>query len=99
MEAWLLAIDRKLPSASLASMTPYPVPPGAKLVFRPTRFTTDGFQMGDVCVVFGEDDPGQVIATTIPATGGPRSVRALGDYARLFPDPLPLEKPGGLAGA
>ena len=80
-------------------MAAYPVPAGAKLVFRPTRFTTDGFQMGDVCVVFAEDDPGQVIATTIPATGGPHHVRALGDYSRLFPDPLPLEKPGRGAGA
>ena len=93
-----MVVERALPPATLASMKPYPVPEGAKLVFRPTRFTTDGFLMGDVCVVFGEGDPGQVIAATIPAVGGPRTVRALGDYARLFPDPLPLDPHLGPAG-
>src|SRR2546426_4876671 len=40
-----------VPPAHLASLSPYPVPEGAKLLFRVTRFTTDGFLMGDVCVL------------------------------------------------
>lgn len=77
-----------LPEASLASGAPYPVPAGARLEFHPTRRTTDGFLSGNVHVVFEGDRPSQVVARNVPTQGGTRAVKALGDYAKLFPEPL-----------
>lgn len=81
------------PPASLASGAPYPVPEGAELVFTYTRFTTDGWPMGDVRLRRPGDGAGQVIAHNVPARGTSRTATMLGDWARIFPQPLPVVPP------
>ena len=80
------------PEASLASLTPYAVPAGARLAFRYVVSTTDGFMRGDVLLVFSNGGPTQVIAHGIPVMGGSRQVKAMGDYAKIFPEPIPVAK-------
>ena len=85
----------ELPPASLASWAPYPVPEGARLVFSFTRNTTDGFQRGQVSVVFPNGRPSQVIACNLPALGGTRQAKIVGDWSKIFPEPLPVVKLAG----
>lgn len=80
------------PEASLTSLTPYAVPAGARLAFRYVVSTTDGFMRGDVLLVFPNGGPAQVIAHGIPVMGGSRQVKAVGDYAKIFPEPIPVAK-------
>jgi hypothetical protein len=80
------------PEASLASLTPYAVPAGARLAFRYIGSATDGFMRGDVLLVFPNGGPAQVIAHSIPVMGGSRQVKAMGDYAKIFPEPIPVAK-------
>ncbi|MFQ5599244.1 MAG: hypothetical protein ACE5G2_01680 [Candidatus Krumholzibacteriia bacterium] len=87
-----MPFDAELPPASLASLDPYPVPDGARLQFRYTCSTTDGFMRGDVVVVFENGGPKQVIARNIPVMGTSRTARAVGDYAKIFPDPIPVAR-------
>ena len=82
--------DVPLPPATLASVSPYPVPEGCKLVFSYTRYTTDGWPRGDIAVVFPNGTPPQVVARNVPAMGGARSAKAVGDWSKLFPEPLPV---------
>lgn len=77
-----------LEPASLDDLTPYPVPEGAELVFETINFTTDGWQRGSVRVVFSDGRESQIVAPNIPAAGGPRAVKALGDWAKIFPEPI-----------
>jgi hypothetical protein len=79
-----------VPDASLASLTPYAVPAGARLAFRYVVSTTDGFMRGDVLLVFSNGGAAHVIAHGIPVMGGSRQVKAIGDYAKIFPDPIPV---------
>lgn len=79
-----------LERASLDELTPYPVPEGGELVFEAINFTTDGWQRGLVRLVFQDGRPGLVVAPNIPASGGPRHVKALGDWAKIFPEPIPI---------
>jgi hypothetical protein len=80
----------EIPLASLNSGTPYPVPAGARLVFRYTQFTTDGWYRGDVCIDFMDGRPAQRVACNVPALGNGTFVRLLGDYTTLFPGDLPV---------
>lgn len=84
-----MAVDL-LPEASLADGRAYPVPEGAHLELVPRRRTTDGFLRGDVRVVFPDGRAPHVVALDVPTQGGAGAVRALGDYAKLFPEPMPL---------
>jgi hypothetical protein len=43
-----------------------------------------------VRLVFADGRPDLVVAPNIPASGGPRAVKALGDWAKIFPAPLPI---------
>jgi len=79
-----------LEPASLDDAKPFPVPDGARLAFEIINFTTDGWQRGSVLVVFGDGRPSQLVAPNIPASGGPRVVKALGDWAKIFPEPIPI---------
>ena len=81
-----------LEPASLDDSSPYPVPEGGHLVFETINFTTDGWQRGLVRLVFSDGRPNLVVAPNIPASGGPRTVKALGDWAKIFPEPLPILK-------
>lgn len=83
-------MSEEVPRASLASMDPYPVPPGARLVFRYGVFTTDGFMRGDVLLVLRNGGPTHVVARNVPVTGTSSKVKAMGDFGRLFPDPIPV---------
>lgn len=83
----------EIPPASLASSAPYPVPAGGRLVFAYERFTTDGWSRGSVQVVFDDGRHGQIIARNVPVVGNGTLARALGDYAQLFPEPLPVVHP------
>ena len=78
------------PPASLASSSPYRVPEGGRLVFRYKLFTTDGFMRGDVLVVLPNGGGEAVIARNIPVMGTARQAKAIGDYAKLFPEPIPV---------
>ena len=80
----------KAPRATLASPKAYPVPEGARLAFRYVVFTTDGFMRGDVTLIGVEDAEPRVIAHNVPVQGSARQVRVMGDYARLFPKPIPV---------
>jgi hypothetical protein len=80
----------EVPPASLASLVPYPVPMGGRLVFTYERWTTDGWSRGSVRVVFEDGRPARVVARNVPVIGDARTARALGEYARLFPEPLPV---------
>jgi len=79
-----------LEPASLDDNSPYPVPEGGQLVFETINFTTDGWQRGLVRLVFADGRPALIVAPNIPASGGPRAVKALGDWAKIFPEPLPI---------
>jgi len=79
-----------LEPATLASGKPYPVPPGAQLAFRVIGTTTDGWMRGDVLVIFPNGSPPRIVARAIPASGGSRTVKVLGDWAKIFPEPLPV---------
>ncbi len=83
-------MTQEIPRASLASMDPYAVPAGARLVFRYGIFTTDGFMRGDVCLILDNGGPPHVIAKNVPVTGTSSKVKAMGDFGRLFPDPIPV---------
>ena len=74
--------------ASLASMDPYPVPEGARLVFRYGEFMTDGFMRGDVCLIWQHGSTPQVVAANVPATGTSSNARVIGDFGKLFPEPI-----------
>lgn len=78
----------KVPPASLASLEPYPVPPGGRLVFRYVVYTTDGFMRGDVSVAFANGTEEQVIARNVPVMGTSRRAKAMGDYGKIFPEPI-----------
>ncbi len=82
----------KVPPASLAALAPYPVPAGGRLGFRYVVETTDGFMRGDVVVAFGNGTEERVVAHNVPVKGSARQVKALGDYAKLFPEPIPVLK-------
>ena len=81
----------KAPRATLASQEAYPVPEGARLAFRYVVYTTDGFMRGDVTLVDSRGAETRVIARNVPVRGSARQVRAIGDYARLFPEPIPVQ--------
>jgi hypothetical protein len=83
--------EKDSPRASLASASPYPVPEGARLAFRYRLFTTDGFMRGDVLLVLPNGGEEHVIAPNIPVMGTSRQVKAMGDYAKLFPEPIPVQ--------
>ena len=89
--------DVLAPRATLASPTPYPVPEGGRLVFLYSFDTTDGFHRGTVRVFFADGRPSQEVATLVPALGDTKSVRALGEYARLFPVPIEVITDGDAA--
>jgi len=76
--------------ASLASMDPYPVPAGAQLVFRYGEVMTDGFLRGDVCLIWHHGSTPHVVAANVPATGSSSQARVLGDFGKLFPEPIPV---------
>jgi hypothetical protein len=76
--------------ASLASTGPYPVPTGGHLAFAYERWTTDGWSRGIVSVVWDDGRPPSVVARQVPVVGDATTVRALGDYAHLFPEPIPV---------
>ena len=82
----------QVPPATLASLEPYPVPPGGRLGFRYIVETTDGFMRGDVVVAFGNGTEERVVARNVPVTGSARQVQAMGDYAKVFPEPIPVLK-------
>ena len=77
-----------LPAASLASLTPYAVPAGGRLAFRYSRSTTDGFMRGDVLVEFPNGGTEHVVARNVPVMGSSRLVKAIGDWAKIFPEPI-----------
>jgi len=54
------------------------------------RWTTDGWSRGAVSVVWEDGRPPTVVALQVPVVGNAQSVRALGDYAHLFPNALPV---------
>lgn len=81
------------PPASLASASPYSVPEGGRLVFTYTHYTTDGWARGDVAVAFPNGTPPQVVARNVPVMGGARNAKAVGDWAKIFPEPLPVVPP------
>ena len=83
-------MTEEVPRASLASMDPYAVPKGGRLVFRYGVFTTDGFMRGDVCVVFANGGDPHVVAGNVPVTGTSAHVKAMGDFGRLFPELIPV---------
>ncbi len=76
--------------ASLASPGPYPVPVGGRLAFTYEGWTTDGWSRGTVSVAWDDGSAPSVIARHVPVVGDAMTVRALGDYAHLFPDALPV---------
>jgi hypothetical protein len=76
--------------ATLAAQEAYPVPEGAHLAFRYIVFTTDGFMRGHVLLVDAQGVEKSVIARNVPVRGSARQVRVMGDYARLFPEPIPV---------
>ena len=76
--------------ATLGSPGPYPIPAGGRLAFTYERWTTDGWSRGDVSVVWEDGRPPTIVAHQVPVVGNAQTVRALGDYARLFPDALPV---------
>lgn len=80
----------EIPTASLASIAPFPVPAGGRLAFTYERFTTDGWSRGSVRVLFDDGRPAQVVAHNVPAVGDGKLAHVLGDYASLFPVPLPV---------
>lgn len=89
-------MSKEIPQASLASMEPYPVPSGAHLEFRYVVYTTDGFMRGNVCVVLPNGGGSVVVARNVPVTGTASQVKAMGDFGKLFPDPIPVaESPNG----
>ena len=67
------------------------MPEGARLEFRYIVFTTDGFMRGDVMLVFANGVEERRIAHNVPVQGSARQVRMVGDYARLFPEPIPVQ--------
>jgi hypothetical protein len=67
------------------------VPEGARLLFRYTLFVTDGFMRGDVSLLLPNGDGEQVIARNVPVTGTSRTAKAVGDYGKLFPEPIQVE--------
>ena len=86
--------ETPVPPATLSSAAPYAVPAGGKLVFTYTRYTTDGWPRGDIRVVFSNGGPAPVVARNVPAVGGTRTVKAIGDWAKIFPDPIPVATRG-----
>lgn len=80
----------EIPMASLGLGRPYPVPTGARLVFRFALLTTDGWSRGDVGLEFPDGRPLYVVARNLPAIGNGKSARLLGDYTTLFPGDLPV---------
>jgi hypothetical protein len=60
-------------------------------VFRYIIYTTDGFMRGNVSLVFAHGAEERIIARNVPVQGSARQVRAIGDYARLFPEPIPVQ--------
>lgn len=83
-------MSQEIPKASLASMEPYAVPAGAHLEFRYIVYTTDGFMRGDVSVVLPNGGGSHVVAENVPVTGTSSRVKAMGDFGKLFPDPIPV---------
>jgi hypothetical protein len=78
------------PRATLASPQAYSVPDGAHLAFRYVVFTTDGFMRGDVTLVDAHGEVQRVVARNVPVQGSAHQVRVIGDYERLFPEPIPV---------
>lgn len=76
--------------ASLGSPGPYPIPAGGRLVFTYERWTTDGWSRGTVSVVWEDGSSPAIVARQVPVVGDTQTARALGDYTRLFPNPLPV---------
>jgi hypothetical protein len=66
------------------------VPEGARLVFTYTTYTTDGWHCGEVRVEFAGGGPAQVVARRLPVRGNAHTVKAIGDWAKIFPEPLPV---------
>lgn len=87
----------KAPLASLATLEPYRAPAGGRLGFRYIVETTDGFMRGDVVVAFDNGTEERVVAHNVPVMGSARHVKAVGDYAKLFPEPIPVLKTAGSA--
>lgn len=83
-------MDPQAPRATLSSHEPYKVPRGARLAFRYTIYTTDGFMRGDVLLLGPDGGTIHVIAGNVPVQGSARQARVIGDYARLFPEPIPV---------
>jgi len=76
--------------ASLADSGPYHPPKGARLVFHYGVFTTDGFMRGDVLVEQGAAT--QIVARNVAASGDTERVQVLGDWARIFPQPIAVAR-------
>jgi len=60
------------------------------LAFRYAVYTTDGFMRGDVLLLGPDGGTIHVIAENVPVQGSSRQARLVGDYARLFPEPIPV---------
>ena len=79
-------MTQSIQPASLADSGPYRLPKGARLVFHYGVFTTDGFMRGDVHVEQGAVT--QIVARNVAASGDTERVQVLGDWARIFPQPI-----------
>ena len=85
-------MTQRIQPASLADTGPYRVPKGARLVFHYGVYTTDGFMRGDVHVEQAAGAETQIIARNVAASGDAERVQVLGDWARIFPDPLAVQR-------
>ena len=83
-------MTQSIPPASLADTGPYHVPKGARLVFHYGVYTTDGFMRGDVHLEQGGET--RIIARNIAASGDAERVQVLGDWARIFPNPMAVDR-------
>ncbi len=79
-------MTQSIPPASLADTGPYRVPKGARLVFHYGVYTTDGFMRGDVHLQHGAET--RIIARNVAASGDAERAQVLGDWARIFPNPM-----------
>lgn len=74
--------------ASLAALEAYAAPHGGRLVCRYTGSVTDGFARANVYVESEATGATALVARGVPVEGNAQQAQALGDYARLFPEPL-----------
>ena len=83
-------MTQSIPPASLADTGPYRVPKSAQLVFHYGVYTTDGFMRGDVHLQQGAET--RIIARNVAASGDAERVQVLGDWARIFPNPMAVSR-------